>query len=55
VTVHGIEAPGVTIETEPIPFAVHTRAPSNVRPDGTPPSAVDTVVTAPAAWEGSIA
>ena len=25
VTVHGIEAPGVTIETEPIPFAVHTR------------------------------
>ena len=32
VTVHGSEAPGVTIETEPPLFAVQIRAPSKAIP-----------------------
>jgi len=53
VTVHGIVAPGVTIETE-VPLAVQTRAPSKVSIWGPAGMLVATVVTAPAAWLGSM-
>jgi hypothetical protein len=54
VTVQGIDGPGVTIETELPKLAVQTRAPSKATPWGTFPKSLATVVTAPAAWLGSI-
>ena len=56
VTVQGVVAPGVTIDTEPEPerFVVQIRLPSNVIPLGSPPRLVATVVAAPAGWVGSI-
>ena len=54
VAVHGVVAPGVTIETELPELAVQTRAPSKAMPKGVFPRLLATVVTAPAAWPGSI-
>src|SRR5262249_39701433 len=53
VTVHGIVAPGVTIERE-VPSAVQIRPPSKAIPLGASPRLLATVVTAPGAWLGSI-
>ena len=53
-TVHGIVAPGVTIETELPKLAVQIRDPSKVRVEGIASRLLATVVTAPAAWVGSI-
>src|SRR5262249_6850789 len=56
VTVQGIEADGVMIETEPgaPPFAVQTLDPSRAMPVGLTPRLLATVVTAPAVRAGSI-
>src|SRR5262249_27880734 len=54
VTVQGGEAPGVTIETDPEKFAVQIRDPSKAIPTVPFPRLLATVVTAPAAWRGSI-
>src|SRR6266508_4379035 len=53
VTVQGIDAVGVTIETEEEP-GVQKRAPSKTTSLGLSPRLVATVVTAPAGWEGSM-
>src|SRR5262245_18571735 len=50
----GIEAPGVVIETLPWLLADQNRAPSNVSCWAPFPRAVETTVTAPASWLGSI-
>src|SRR5262249_5350186 len=54
VTVHGIEAPGVTIEALPSKLAVQMRAPSNALLSASPPRPLETVFTTPAAWVGSM-
>src|SRR5262249_22308979 len=53
VTVQGIVAPGVTMETDPLVLAVQIRLPSKARPV-VPSPGVATVTAAPAAWLGSI-
>ena len=53
-TVQGIEACGVTIETEPPWFAVQSLAPSKAIAPAPLPRLLATAVAAPAAWPGSI-
>src|SRR5580765_4764375 len=60
VTDQGVEAPGVTIETEPVPMSLptletHTRTPSNARPCGFVPRFDATIEGCPLVWVGSIA
>src|SRR5262249_36101026 len=56
VTVHGMEAAGVTIETPAggPEVAAQRRPPANASPSGKTPTPPQTVVTDPAACEGSI-
>src|SRR5262245_17042196 len=56
VTVHGIVAPGVTIETDPggPTLPVQIRPPSKPTPKAWSPSVLATVVTTPAGCDGSI-
>src|SRR5262245_33699299 len=60
VTVQGMDAVGVTIETDPEPgeksatLVVQIRAPSNAARAGAFPRLLATVVTAPAGWLGSM-